>query len=404
MGRKPKITIIDERHGEATPIKEEVIPVVYTKPQMHSYLLTTASYNYSLYAQRIKYSIISRLQQRINDFMANDLNFYHLLDAAKQWAKNRKNTTFVFPISEITSMTDRDLKYTEGALDELLNTKIKYERNNDLGEVFKGSFVFAESYEINVTQKIVSICLTENCYLTLMNFIYGYSLYDLHIIRKFKSTYTMRMYEILYGQRKEFFLNVDEIRKMFLLEDKYQSAGMLRQKVIEKAKKEMDELSPRTFDYECIYKKNDSPNGGRPVLHTIRFFPKDNPNIRYIHQEQLDKMKRAEIRRSKTESSNLLSYDIVNKLEEYGITREGMVNGKNAETLMKFDRLTSEEQRHYFWQSVSLKITNSVKEITNRQGFVMKQIQDLVARWEANPQPLTDEEARKFNDMDALPF
>ncbi len=404
MGRKPKITIIDERHGEATPIKEEVIPVVYTKPQMHSYLLTTASYNYSLYAQRIKYSIISRLQQRINDFMANDLNFYHLLDAAKQWAKNRENTTFVFPISEITSMTDRDLKYTEGALDELLNTKIKYERNNDLGEVFKGSFVFAESYEINVTQKIVSICLTENCYLTLMNFIYGYSLYDLHIIRKFKSTYTMRMYEILYGQRKEFFLNVDEIRKMFLLEDKYQSAGMLRQKVIEKAKKEMDELSPRTFDYECIYKKNDSPNGGRPVLHTIRFFPKDNPNIRYIHQEQLDKMKRAEIRRNKTESSSLLSYDLVNKLEEYGITREGMVNGKNAETLMKFDRLTSEEQRHYFWQSVSLKITNSVKEITNRQGFVMKQIQDLVARWEANPQPLTDEEARKFNDIDALPF
>lgn len=404
MGRKPKITIIDERHGEATPIKEEVIPVVYTKPQMHSYLLTTASYNYSLYAQRIKYSIISRLQQRINDFMANDLNFYHLLDAAKQWAKNRENTTFVFPISEITSMTDRDLKYTEGALDELLNTKIKYERNNDLGEVFKGSFVFAESYEINVTQKIVSICLTENCYLTLMNFIYGYSLYDLHIIRKFKNTYTMRMYEILYGQRKEFFLNVDEIRKMFLLEDKYQSAGMLRQKVIEKAKKEMDELSPRTFDYECIYKKNDSPNGGRPVLHTIRFFPKDNPNIRYIHQEQLDKMKRAEIRRNKTESSSLLSYDLVNKLEEYGITREGMVNGKNAETLMKFDRLTSEEQRHYFWQSVSLKITNSVKEITNRQGFVMKQIQDLVARWEANPQPLTDEEARKFNDIDALPF
>ena len=404
MGRKPKITIIDERHGEATPIKEEVIPVVYTKPQMHSYLLTTASYNYSLYAQRIKYSIISRLQQRINDFMANDLNFYHLLDAAKQWAKNRENTTFVFPISEITSMTDRDLKYTEGALDELLNTKIKYERNNDLGEVFKGSFVFAESYEINVTQKIVSICLTENCYLTLMNFIYGYSLYDLHIIRKFKSTYTMRMYEILYGQRKEFFLNVDEIRKMFLLEDKYQSAGMLRQKVIEKAKKEMDELSPRSFDYECIYKKNDSPNGGRPVLHTIRFFPKDNPNVRYIHQEQLDKMKRAEIRRNKTESSSLLSYDLVNKLEEYGITREGMVNGKNAETLMKFDRLTSEEQRHYFWQSVSLKITNSVKEITNRQGFVMKQIQDLVARWEANPQPLKDEEARKFNDIDALPF
>jgi len=191
---------------------------------------------------------------------------------------------------------------------------------------------------------------------------------------------------------------------VFLLEDKYQSAGMLRQKVIEKAKKEMDELSPRTFDYECIYKKNDSPNGGRPVLHTIRFFPKDNPNIRYIHQEQLDKMKRAEIRRNKTESSSLLSYDLVNKLEEYGITREGMVNGKNAETLMKFDRLTSEEQRHYFWQSVSLKITNSVKEITNRQGFVMKQIQDLVARWEANPQPLTDEEARKFNDIDALPF
>lgn len=404
MGRKPKITIIDERHGEETPIKEEVIPVVYSKPQIHSYLLSTASYNYSLYAQRIKYSIISRLQQRINDFMANDLNFYHLLDAAKQWAKNRENTTFVFPMGEITSMTDRDLKYTEGALDELLNTKIKYERNNDLGDVFKGSFVFAESYEINVTQKIVSICLTENCYLTLMNFIYGYSLYDLHIIRKFKSTYTMRMYEILYGQRKEFFLNVDEIRKMFLLENKYKTNGEIKKYVIDVAKKEMDKLSPRTFDYECIYKKNDSPNGGRPVLHTIRFFPKDNPNVRYLSQEQADKMRLAEIRRNKTKSSETLSFDIISKLEEYGITREGMCNGKNTETLQKFDSLTSEEQRYHFWKSVSFKIANSIKPITNRQGFVMKQIQDLVSHLEQETPINANDEIRKFNDIDALPF
>jgi len=336
--------------------------------------------------------------------MAKDMNFYHLLEQAKEWAEHRTNTTFVFPMKEIISLTDKDVKVIENALDELMKTRIKYERNDRLGNPFVGSFHFAESYEINITQRIVTICLTEKCYLTLMNFIYGYSLYDLHIIRKFKSVYSMRLYEILYGQRNDFFLNIDDIRQMFMLEDKYKSPGDMKKFVIEKAKKEMDELSPRTFDYECIYKKNDSPNGGRPVLHTIRFIPKDNPYVRYIHQEQLDKMKLAEIRRNKTKSSNLLSYDIVNKLEEYGITREGMVNGKNAETLMKFDRLTSEEQRHYFWQSVSLKITNSVKEITNRQGFVMKQIQDLVARWEANPQPLTDEEARKFNDMDALPF
>lgn len=406
MGRKPKITIIDERHGETTPIKEDKLPVVYSKPQMHSYLLSTASYNYSLYAQRIKYSIISQMQDRITTFMKHDFNFYHLLECAKEWAENRTSTTFVFPMKEIVAITDKDLKVKviSDALDELLKTRIKYERNDKLGEIIEGSFVFAESYEINVTQRTISVCLTKNCYLTLMNFIYGYSLYDLHIIRKFTSQYTMRLYEILYGQKNDFFLNVDEIRKMFMIEDKYQSAGDLRRKVIDIAKKEMDKLSPRTFEYECIYKKNDSPKGGRPILHTICFMPMDNPNVRYISQEQTDKMKKASIRRAKTQASNLLSYDIVNKLEEYGITREGMVNGKNAETLMKFDKLTSEEQRYHFWGVVDFKMANSVKEITNRQGFVMRQIQDLVERYERDTPEHADEEVRKFNDLDALPF
>ena len=404
MGRKPKLTIIDERHGEETPIKQDATPVVYNKPQMHSYLLSEAMYYYSLYAQRIKLVVIEALQGQINDFLSRDYNFFHLLEEAKKWAKDRNKTTVVMPIKHITENTDHDIELAESALDELLKTRIKYEHQTKLGDTIRGSFTFAEGYKININQKIVSVSVSEDCYLTLLNFIFGFSRYDLHIIRKFKSVYSVRLYEILYGQEKEFYLTVEEIKKMFVVDDKYKDTSNLKKKVIEKAKKEIDKLSPRTFDVEYIYKKNGSPLGGRSHLHTVKFIPKDNPNVNYICQEQVDKMKLASKRRTKTESTNVLSYDIVNKLEEYGITREGMVNGKNAETLLKFDHLTSEEVRYHFWQSVNFKMSNSVKEIYNKQGFVMKQIQDLVERFEREKPEHADEEARKFNDIDALPF
>lgn len=405
MGRKPKYTIVDGRRGEETPIKQDAIPVVFNKPQMHSYLLSSASYHYSLYAQRIKLAVIQTLQGQITDFLSRDYNFYHLLEEAKKWAKDRNKTTIVMPIKFITENTDHDIKLAEGALDELLKTRIKYEHQDKLGETIRGSFTFAESYKIYLDKKIVSVGISEECYLTLLNFIFGYSQYDLHIIRKFKSLYSVRLYEILYGQEKEFFLTFDEIRKMFMLaDDKYKAAGNIKKFIIEYAKKEIDKLSPRTFDVDYIYKKNGSPKGGRSSLHAVRFMPKDNPNVHYVDQEQIDKMRLASKRRTKTESTNVLSYDIVNKLEEYGITREGMVNGKNAETLMKFDQLSSEEIRYHFWQSVNYKMSNSVKEIYNKQGFVMKQIQDFVERYEREKPEHADEEARKFNDIDALPF
>jgi plasmid replication initiation protein len=54
----------------------------------------------------------------------------------------------------------------------------------------------------------------------LLNFTKGFSRYDLEIAFKLESTYSMRFYELLAGQKEPIAYSIENLRKEFKLDGK----------------------------------------------------------------------------------------------------------------------------------------------------------------------------------------
>jgi plasmid replication initiation protein len=89
-----------------------------------------------------------------------------------------------------------------------------------------------------------------------------FTMYLKRLALSLSSIYALRFYEIIkrYEKHDGFYLTVDEIREIFNLEDKYDRFSDLRRRVIETAKKEIDEQCDITFDY-TIEREGQTPVG-----------------------------------------------------------------------------------------------------------------------------------------------
>ena len=98
--------------------------------------------------------------------------------------------------------------------------------------------------------------------------------FDIRILLKFKSFYALRIYmllktEIWKGNEVEYIVKVDEFREMLKLDDKYALYGHFKSRVLDIAKRYINEVSDIEMDFE------DSKVGRK--VESIRFKVKRNP-------------------------------------------------------------------------------------------------------------------------------
>lgn len=81
-----------------------------------------------------------------------------------------------------------------------------------------------------------------------------YKVIDVKLAMSFKSIYAERIYELLVGNTREIIYDIENLKKMFCLEDKYKNNGDFIKWVVERAKKEIDETAecPFFFEYEPL--------------------------------------------------------------------------------------------------------------------------------------------------------
>lgn len=102
----------------------------------------------------------------------------------------------------------------------------------------------------------------------------NFTKYDIRTLLKFKSFYALRIYMLLKtetwkGNQVEYVMRLDEFRQMLKLEDKYTLYGHFKNRVLDIAKKYINEVSDIEMDFEDIKE-------GRKV-EAIRFTVKRNP-------------------------------------------------------------------------------------------------------------------------------
>ena len=116
-----------------------------------------------------------------------------------------------------------------------------------------------------------------------------YTAYSLHVAMSLKSKWSQRMYELCqkWQGTDGFRITVDELRRSFMLEEKYDRYALLNERVLQVAKRELKELYNLG---QCdVYFEFTEERKGRKV-ETLRFklFRKNSMNIKTTHDLLLE--------------------------------------------------------------------------------------------------------------------
>jgi len=239
---------------------------IRNKDLLQSYVITTAKYDFSIYEKRIIYRIIELLQ-------------YHT--EGKKLNENQKINLDLFgdahiemPISYFLK-DEQDKHYTEikKALSSLEGKKMTYE-DDTTWQIIR----LIEKPVINKYSSLVCFRLNTMIYNAFLNFSKGYRKYELKIAMQFESVYAMRFYELMSNQKSPITYSIDNLKEMFLIQDKYERVNDFKKYVLDIAIRELDKCSPYTF----TYKMNKT---GRSFT-SVTFYPKYQPQFR---DSELDK-------------------------------------------------------------------------------------------------------------------
>jgi len=249
---------------------------------------------------------------------------------------------------------DQNYTRTKDALLSLNRKVIQYEDRESWG-----AFNLIERPVVHKIGDNISFRISPTIAKAFLDFSKGFSKYELETAMSFKSEYSMRFYELLSGQKKPITYSIENLKIMFKVEDKYKLTANFINKVIEPAKKELDEKSPYSFEYKSV-------KLGRKIT-SIKFYPVYQP-----------KNRDAKIEAKRLQKSTSLKWDLdrltINYLiENYVFTEEEIQNNRElfvkAQNSADFDLL-------YF---LSEQIRNAETK-KNPKGWIINAIKKQLAK------------------------
>ena len=318
------------------------------KEIIQSYILTVARYESNIYVKRILTHIVAANQNYLEGS-----KMPCLINVEEDLFKNRDYTLDVKNI--LTNNEDKNYARVIEAFHYLQGKFLRFD-DEDRNHV---SVPFITGLLIKRNSGVAKFCMSELTYKAFMDFSRGYRKLEFELTLSFNSVYSIRFYELMSGQTKPYTQTFNELRKMFGLEDKYKNVNDFIKRVIEPAKKELDEKSPVAFEYK-INKLGRS-------YHSITFFPVAtlNKSESFIAAEDVIAREKEELLKSKHGLSELEQ----TYLKNLGFTEQQMKN--NISTL-----LIAKQHLDLVYE-LSL-LVGKVREKNNPQGYVVKTLRGKV--------------------------
>ncbi len=319
--------------------KKREVPMLTNKDNkdvIQSYIITSARYDFSVYEKRILYRIVEANQEVLEN---KQLSNKYIIDTDLFNTKS-----YLMPIAcFLNGEEDKNHKRIKEAFRSLEDKSFMYEDDDVIT-----SIRLVRKFEINKRSGFVRFSLDLPIYSALIDFSKGYKKYELKTAMEFESVYAMRFYELLSGQKKPIEFKIETLKEMFSISDKYKRVNDFIRFVLDVAKKELDEKSPYSFNYE--------PQKQGRAYHSIIFFPKLNPKNR---DEELE--------RKSLQKQVSLSWDLPKNVIDYlkhnfEFTTDGIKNN--------LDLLKSAHEKIDLIQFLA-SIKRKVRESNNPQGYVI---------------------------------
>lgn len=245
---------------------------IVNKDLIQSYIITTAKYNFNVYEKRVIYRLVEIAQAELQGikFADNCRKLDHDL-----WGCG----DITLPIADLLNgETDENYTRIKSALVSLSKKSFEYEDD----EIWQNISIIAFPTIVK-RSSVLSFKIHPRVWDCILNFSKGYRKYELKAAMSFKSQYSMRFYELLSGQKRPLIYTIEQLKEMFGVFDKYKLTADFIRKIVDAAKKELDEVSPYTFEYTTLKE-------GRKIT-AIKFYPIYQPEHRDSDLERHDLQK-----------------------------------------------------------------------------------------------------------------
>ena len=311
---------------------------------VQSYIFTTAIYDFNVYEKRVLYNLVKLAQSQIEGVKLSD-SLYKIDHAYKEFV------VVELPMSDfLTDGDDKNHSRVKAALKSLHQKTFTYS-DDGVWECFS----IIANPRIRLRSSKVSFIVDARVWDVLLDFSRGFSRYDLRVAFTLESSYAMRMYELLAGQKDPIIYSIDALRKEFKLEGKYALTKDFIKRVIESAKNELDSKSPITFTY--------TPLKEGKKFTRILFYPK-----RQIDKEGKDSLFKETVRKYGIGAS--ISAEETRILTEIGFSRSGIRN--NLELFLK-----CKKELDFIYELALLK--GRAREKSNPCGWCIKALKGKLA-------------------------
>jgi plasmid replication initiation protein len=292
----------------------------------------------------VLYNLVKLAQSQIEGVKLSD-SLYKIDHAYKEFV------VVELPMSDfLTDGDDKNHSRVKAALKSLHQKTFTYS-DDGVWECFS----IIANPRIRLRSSKVSFIVDARVWDVLLDFSRGFSRYDLRVAFTLESSYAMRMYELLAGQKDPIIYSIDALRKEFKLEGKYAPTKDFIKRVIESAKNELDSKSPITFTY--------TPLKEGKKFTRILFYPK-----RQIDKEAKDSLFKETVRKYGIGAS--ISAEETRILTEIGFSRSGIRN--NLELFLK-----CKKELDFIYELALLK--GRAREKSNPCGWCIKALKGKLA-------------------------
>ena len=258
------------------------------------------------------------------------------------------NEEYVVKVRDFKELTGQKTKRIYELIDEALNDLLKNPLTIPLGDdknsILKANWVSGAIYNDGEVRFMIYPPLRP----FLLEVKEKYLKYRLENILSLRSSYVIRLYEILkdwlelnkrYGNKAEKIISLDEFRQMLEIPRSYQFGDIKRQ-ILNKAKAELAEHTDLIFDYEEI-------KTGRKVTH-LKFIIKENPkNIQTDNriQENYFKSRKAFVallRQNYSGNGKFWGFKNIDGANYWlGLDNNGLVYGTDGKDIKDFNAVES---------------------------------------------------------------
>ena len=283
------------------------------KDLIESYKLTTVRDRIGIYGQRL---ILRLVEFATAEGATQGLDFKSGKDIRRVEVGLWGERSVTMPLTDLMGGSE-NYSAVKRSVRALQKELIEYEEED-------GAWVcFPFLGKVRIAAGQLTVKVEPELWRAFMDFRKGFRRFELESALQLKSTYSLRLYKLVSEQgAKQLDWQLDELKKMLGVANKYPRPYDFGKYVLDTAKEELDSVAPWSFSYSWLTSRKVA--SGRAAIVGVRFFPHYQPQ----HRDPDLATKQIRLKYSEVTAPDINQAQRNMLLHKFGFTQKGINNNQ----------------------------------------------------------------------------